>query len=72
MAQRDVLIMTDRQSERYTVVVPSLPGCTSEGKTVAEALDNVRIAIAAHFAKLANGVQSAEGSPNDALRIAIV
>jgi predicted RNase H-like HicB family nuclease len=29
----------------YTIYVPSLPGCISEGQTVAEAIDNIREAI---------------------------
>lgn len=29
----------------YTVYVPSLPGCISEGETRQEALDNIREAI---------------------------
>jgi predicted RNase H-like HicB family nuclease len=29
----------------YTVYVPSLPGCISEGETVIEAMDNIREAI---------------------------
>jgi len=29
----------------YTVLVPSLPGCISEGETIDEALTNIREAI---------------------------
>lgn len=29
----------------YTVYVPSLPGCISEGETIDEALENIREAI---------------------------
>jgi len=29
----------------YTVYVPSLPGCISEGETVEEAMSNIREAI---------------------------
>lgn len=29
----------------YTVYVPSLPGCISEGDTLKEAMDNIREAI---------------------------
>ncbi|MEH2114075.1 type II toxin-antitoxin system HicB family antitoxin [Nostoc sp. C052] len=30
---------------RYTVYVPSLPGCISEGETIEEALENIQEAI---------------------------
>jgi len=33
----------------YTVYVPSLPGCISEGETVEEALLNIREAIALYL-----------------------
>ena len=42
----------------YTVNVPSLPGCVTEGDTVEEALANAREAIAAYIASL-----EAEGLP---------
>ena len=29
----------------YTVIVPSLPGCISEGETKEEAIDNIKEAI---------------------------
>lgn len=33
----------------YGVTIPDVPGCFSAGATVAEALDNVREALALHF-----------------------
>jgi predicted RNase H-like HicB family nuclease len=33
----------------YTVYVPSLPGCISEGETKEEAISNIKEAIALHL-----------------------
>jgi predicted RNase H-like HicB family nuclease len=33
----------------YTVYVPSLPGCISEGETRQEALDNIREAVSLYL-----------------------
>jgi len=38
-------IALQRSDEGYSVSVPGLPGCWSQGKTEAEALSNVREAI---------------------------
>ena len=35
-----------RTEEGYSVSCPALPGCWSQGETEAEALDNIRAAIA--------------------------
>ncbi|HVO42404.1 MAG TPA: type II toxin-antitoxin system HicB family antitoxin [Aggregatilineales bacterium] len=44
------------RDRRFTVGVPSLPGCISEGDTVEEALANIREAIALHVEDMmANG-----------------
>ena len=40
-----VVIDPDEQGEGYTVTVPVLPGCVSEGATREEALANIRKAI---------------------------
>jgi len=37
----------------FTVTVPSLPGCISQGRTKAEALKNIKEAIELHVACLA-------------------
>jgi predicted RNase H-like HicB family nuclease len=36
--------------EGFSVSVPGLPGCWSQGRTEAEALDNVRMAIEEYLA----------------------
>jgi len=39
------VILEPSEEGGYTVIVPSLPGCVSEGKTLEEALKNIREAI---------------------------
>jgi predicted RNase H-like HicB family nuclease len=43
-------VILEPSDEGYTVYVPSLPGCISEGKTVEEALTNIREAIELYLA----------------------
>ena len=38
----------------YTVVVPALPGCISEGDTAEEALKNIRNAVEGYIKSLIN------------------
>jgi antitoxin HicB len=47
MTTRDfkVFLEPDSDYRGYVVVCPSLPGCYSQGKTVSEALANIREAI---------------------------
>lgn len=42
---RHVILIPDLESGGYTVEVPSLPGCISEGDTVEESLENIKNAI---------------------------
>lgn len=42
---RHVILLPDLESGGYTVEVPSLPGCHTEGDTVEEALVNIKDAI---------------------------
>ena len=39
------MILEKSEEGGYTVLVPSLPGCISEGDTRKEALDNIKEAI---------------------------
>jgi len=38
-------VVLEPSEEGYTIYVPSLPGCISEGTTREDALDNIREAI---------------------------
>ncbi len=42
---RQVILIPDPEVGGYTVEVPSLPGCISEGDTIDEALANIKEAI---------------------------
>jgi predicted RNase H-like HicB family nuclease len=44
-----VIIEKDEITERYSAVVQGLPGCASAGDTEAEALENIKEAIALWF-----------------------
>jgi len=46
--QRKVLLFQDEDGY-FVAEVPSLPGCVSQGETRAEALDNIKEAIALHI-----------------------
>ena len=39
------IVLEDQEEGGFTVYVPSLPGCISEGDSVKEALKNIREAI---------------------------
>lgn len=40
-----LVVLTSQPEGGYTVSVPALPGCLSEGDTVSEALKNIKDAI---------------------------
>ena len=45
---RQVILIPD-ETGGYVVEVPSLPGCQSQGETEAEAMANIKEAIALHI-----------------------
>ena len=68
-ATRQVILIPDEDGVGYTVEVPSLPGCISEGDTLEEALANIQDAIAEYTADMiANG----EDVPGDYAPIQVV
>jgi predicted RNase H-like HicB family nuclease len=46
----------------YTVFVPALPGCISEGETVEEALTNIQEAIELYLEPIDDGLKLDEGA----------
>ncbi|MBI2994597.1 MAG: type II toxin-antitoxin system HicB family antitoxin [Gammaproteobacteria bacterium] len=57
MKYKIALLKTD---EGFSVSVPGLPGCWSQGATEAEALENVKDAIASYLAVANEMVEGAE------------
>jgi predicted RNase H-like HicB family nuclease len=43
----------------FAAAVPGLPGCISQGRTEAEALDNIKLAIAEYLAAADDGPNGA-------------
>ena len=43
------VVIKEGEDGWYVVEVPSLPGCISQGKTIEEALENIKEAIELHL-----------------------
>ena len=52
MKRYSVLLIRDPEDGGYTVTVPALPGCVTEGDTLQDALANAREAITLHLEAL--------------------
>jgi len=66
---RQVIFIPDMESGGFTVTVPSLPGCISEGDTIDEATANIRDAIALYIEDL---IADGEPVPDDVAPIQVV
>lgn len=53
-------IVLQQSEEGYSVSVPGLPGCWSQGATEAEAVDNIRDAIRDYLAVVDDQLQGKE------------
>ncbi len=61
---RQVILIEDVEEGGYTVIVPSLPGCISEGDTRDEALANIKEAIELHIeSMIAHGEEIPDDEP---------
>jgi len=58
MKRYTVLLIPDPEEGGYTVMVPTLPGCITEGDTLEDALDNAKDAVRLYLEDMA-----AQGEP---------
>lgn len=59
---RQVILIPDLEEGGYTVEVPSLPGCISQGDTIDEAIENIKEAIELYIEVL---VEDGQPVPED-------
>ena len=66
-------IVLCRSDEGYSVSVPSLPGCWSQGNTEAEAIDNIKTAVQEYLSVKddLDGNDLAEGAEVREIRVAV-
>ena len=53
-------IVLNKTDEGYSVSCPGLPGCWSQGKTEAEALENIKDAIEEYLAAVYDSVKNSD------------
>ena len=51
------VVLEEAEEGGYTVSVPALPGCISEGDTYEDALENIRDAIALYVRAIARDLE---------------
>ncbi len=56
------VVLEPSEEGKYTVHVPSLPGCISEGETVQEALANIQEAIALYLEPVEDDLMVSENA----------
>jgi predicted RNase H-like HicB family nuclease len=55
------VVLEPSEEGGYTVYVPSLPGCISEGETIEEALTNIKEAIELYLEPVEDELLTTEG-----------
>ena len=71
MARFDLLLTPDLYDGGYTVTVPALPGCITDGRTIDEALANTREAIECHTDGLSAAALAGSGARFDLLVVSM-
>ena len=73
MREYTVILDPDDDGHGYTVLVPALPGCITQGRTRTEALEHAKEAIAAYIASLEADGETApeERQPIELLKLAV-
>ena len=56
------VVLQPSEEGGYTAIVPSLPGCVSEGETIEEAMDHIREAIELYLEPIAEEDLAKEGA----------
>ncbi len=56
------VVLEPSEEGGYTIYVPSLPGCVSEGETIEEALSNIQEAIELYLEPLEEELKLTEGA----------
>jgi antitoxin HicB len=69
---RQVVLLPDTEVGGYTVIVPSLPGCISEGDTLEEALANIKEAIDLHIESMIAHGEEVPKEFSKPLQVAVV
>jgi antitoxin HicB len=73
MREYTIVLDPDSEGKGFTVTVPALPGCITQGKTRKEAVERAREAILLHLeALLADGEPIPEDLPSvEVLKVAV-
>jgi predicted RNase H-like HicB family nuclease len=68
-----IILDPDEEGKGYTVLVPTLPGCVTQGRTREEAIERAKEAIAAYIESLeADGEPiPRETQPVEVLKVAV-
>jgi predicted RNase H-like HicB family nuclease len=73
MREYTMMLDADPQGRRFTVTIPALPGCITQGRTKEQAMDRAREAIPLHLeSMLAHDEEISDDVPEvQILRVAV-